>query len=461
MTAISIQGVSKRFILETDRASSIKEAFLRRGKPKDNEFWALRDVSFDIPKGSFFGIIGHNGSGKSTILRLMAGIHMPTEGSIVTNGRISALLELGSGFHPDLTGRENIFLNGAMLGLDKRQMTEAVDEIIEFSGIGEFIDAPVKIYSSGMQVRLGFAVAVHVQPEILLVDEVLAVGDEAFQRKCLDHIHTLRRKGVTIVLVAHSPQMMQTMCDEVAWLDHGELQTVGNSVESIGAYIRHVNTLEAERIAKAQALEAAKVAETPAAEADVVGADDTPSSDGTPAEGTGSDTEESPSATSDPGKLDGIDPDRRGSGELRVQRLEYLDGSGATVETATAGDPFVIRIWYELYEAIDGPTFGLGVYTDLGVHVAAVNDRLYNVIQPDLEPGVGSVDIRFDRLILLPGTYFMTTGIYTPDQMHCYDSWHQVHKLVVQPGSSPEHSALVELQADYQHAVRVGDLPSP
>ena len=185
---ISVQGVSKRFRLERNRPSSLKEALLRVGRRTDvDDFWVLRDVDLDIDAGSFFGLIGHNGSGKSTLLRLMANIHRPTSGQIDTNGRLSALLELGSGFHPDLTGRENVYLNGAMLGLTRRHMHEAMDEIIEFSGIGDFIDEPVKIYSSGMYVRLGFAVAVNVDPEILLVDEVIAVGDEEFQQRCMAH----------------------------------------------------------------------------------------------------------------------------------------------------------------------------------------------------------------------------------------------------------------------------------
>lgn len=432
--AISIRSVSKKFVLETNRASSVKEAFLRRAKTSDNDFWALKDVSFDIPKGSFFGIIGHNGSGKSTILRLMAGIHMPTSGSIVTSGRISALLELGSGFHPDLTGRENIFLNGAMLGLNKQQMTEAIDEIIEFSGIGDFIDSPVKIYSSGMQVRLGFAVAVHVEPEILLVDEVLAVGDEEFQRKCLDHIHTLRRKGVTIVLVAHSPQLMQTMCDEVAWLDHGQLQTVGPAIDSVGAYIRQVNSAENKRLVEEQAAEAeaAEQAEKERADAEQASAEEEKSKPAPPA----------------------IEADRRGSGEIRVTRIEYLDGDGdgEQIPAASTGDPLTIRVRFKAAELIEDPRFGFAIYTDAGAHLGASNDQLGGVVQPPIQPGLGYVDIIMARLILLPGTHYLTIGIYNSDHSHCYDSWHMARKLVVHQGSSHEYAGMVELGVSFSTA---------
>ena len=187
---ISVNQVSKQYKIYRDRPNSLKEALVRRSRSrKVDDFWALTDVNLEIKKGAFYGFVGHNGSGKTTLLKLMAGIHQPTSGEVRVDGRVSALLELGSGFHPELSGRENIYLNGAILGMSRREMDAAVDGIIEFSDIGDFIDAPVKILSSGMYVRLGFSVAVHVDPEILLIDEVIAVGDEAFQRKCLEHFH--------------------------------------------------------------------------------------------------------------------------------------------------------------------------------------------------------------------------------------------------------------------------------
>lgn len=240
---ISVRDVSKRFRLERNRPSSLKEALLRAGRRRDvDDFWVLRNVDFEIEPGSFFGLVGHNGSGKSTLLRLMANIHRPTSGEIVTEGRMSALLELGSGFHPDLTGRENVYLNGAMLGLSRRHMHDAMDDIIEFSGIGEFIDEPVKIYSSGMYVRLGFAVSVNVDPEILLVDEVIAVGDEEFQRRCMNHMNRLRSQGCTIVLVSHNAVLMEDLCDTVAWLDHGRILELGEPTPVLKAYLDHMRS---------------------------------------------------------------------------------------------------------------------------------------------------------------------------------------------------------------------------
>ena len=238
--AIVVDGVSKRFRLQFNPPGSIKEAVLRMGRRDIRDFWVLRDISLRIKQGSFFGLIGHNGSGKSTLLRLIAGIHRPTSGDIRTTGRLSALLELGSGFHPDLTGRENVYLNGAMLGLNRRYMTSTMDEIIEFSGIGDHIDAPVKIYSSGMYVRLGFAVAVNVSPQILLVDEVIAVGDERFQQKCLQQMERLRAAGTTLLFVSHNSDLIRQLCDTAGWLDHGRLRSVGEPDAVMDEYLLHI-----------------------------------------------------------------------------------------------------------------------------------------------------------------------------------------------------------------------------
>lgn len=247
--AIEVEHLSKRFEIQQERRYSLKERFVR-GRPKGvREFWALRDVSFQVPKGSFFGIVGHNGSGKSTALKVLAGIYRPTEGSVAVRGRLRALLELGAGFHPELTGRENIQLNASILGLSQREIRASMDEIIEFAGIGDFIDAPVKVYSSGMTVRLGFSVAVKMDPEVLIVDEVIAVGDEEFQRKCLDHLLDLRRHGTTIVLVTHSMPTVEELCDEAIWLDHGVVKGAGGADQVVAQYLQMVNQAEAAQVA--------------------------------------------------------------------------------------------------------------------------------------------------------------------------------------------------------------------
>ena len=231
--AIRVDSLSKTFDLHRERRNSAKERFVRGKAKSGGRFVALNDLTFEIPRGTTFGLIGHNGSGKSTLLKILAGVYRPSAGTVMVDGRVSALLELGAGFHGELTGRENIFLNGAILGMTKRQVEDSLEKIIDFAGIGEFIDSPVKIYSSGMYVRLGFAIAVTLEPEILIVDEIIAVGDEEFQRKCFDHLFKLRNQGTTIVLVTHSMGLAAELCDNVVWLDHGDVRAMGPAVEVI------------------------------------------------------------------------------------------------------------------------------------------------------------------------------------------------------------------------------------
>jgi ABC-2 type transport system ATP-binding protein len=220
-SAISIRGVSKSFRLYGEKYTSIKERVIHFGQPPHEEFWALRDVDIDIAAGETFGLLGHNGSGKSTLLKCIAGILRPDTGEIQTSGRVAALLELGAGFHPDLSGRENVYLNASILGMRKAEIERKFDEIVGFAELEQFIDNQVKHYSSGMYVRLGFAIAINVDPDILLVDEVLAVGDEAFQRKCIDRVRTFQREGRTIVVVTHASDLVRQLCDRAAALDHG------------------------------------------------------------------------------------------------------------------------------------------------------------------------------------------------------------------------------------------------
>ena len=324
--AIEVHELSKKFKLATERRDSLKERFVR-GSGRYDEFWALRDISLSIPRGSTFGLIGHNGSGKSTLLKMLAGIYRPTSGSLQVAGRISALLELGAGFHGELTGRENIYLNGAILGLSRKQIDEAMDEIIDFAGLEEFIDTPVKVYSSGMYVRLGFSIAVTVDPEILIVDEIIAVGDEEFQRKCFDHLYELRRKGTTIVLVSHSLGLMADLCDQAAWLDQGRLKAVGPVRDVIDGYLAAVNQKEAA------------------------------------AHGHGDAAGTEASA-------------RLGSGELRITDVEFLDHEGQRNSFLSSGEKCVVRMHYEASTDLRSVTFGLGFVHESGVSVAGPNSGL-------------------------------------------------------------------------------------
>ena len=235
--AVTVDHVSKRFRLYHERNQSLKSAIMRRRRSVHEDFWALEDISFDVPEGSTFGLIGSNGSGKSTLLKCLTKIYYPESGAITAHGKLAGLLEVGSGFHPELSGRENIYLNGSILGMSKRDIASKFDEIVEFSGVEQFIDQPVKNYSSGMYVRLGFSVAINVEPDILVVDEVLAVGDADFQEKCKQKFLDFKRDGRTVILVSHSMGQVESMCDRAAWLSQGRLKAVGEAQPTIDAYL--------------------------------------------------------------------------------------------------------------------------------------------------------------------------------------------------------------------------------
>lgn len=239
--AVRVDHVGKRFRLYHERNQSLKSAIMRGRKSLYEEFWALNDVSFDVPRGSTFGLIGSNGSGKSTLLKCLTKIYFPERGTISANGRLAGLLEVGSGFHPELSGVENIYLNGSILGMSRKEVDRKRDEIIEFADVGDYIDQPVKNYSSGMYVRLGFAIAINVNPDILVVDEVLAVGDQQFQDKCRQKFADMKAAGKTVILVSHSMSLVEQMCDEAAWLQKGDLREVGAAEPTIGAYLDYVN----------------------------------------------------------------------------------------------------------------------------------------------------------------------------------------------------------------------------
>jgi len=242
--AVRVDHVSKSFRMYHERNQTIKSAIMRGRTSVHDDFWALKDITFDVPVGSTFGLIGSNGSGKSTLLKCLANIYFPNKGSITHFGRIAAMLEVGSGFHSELSGRENVFLNGSILGMSKKEITRKFDEIVDFSGVEQFIDQPVKNYSSGMYVRLGFAIAINVDPDILVVDEVLAVGDAEFQEKCFRKFADFRAAGKTVILVSHSMESIRAMCDHAAWLEKGDLRAVGTADTTIEAYISSLRSDE-------------------------------------------------------------------------------------------------------------------------------------------------------------------------------------------------------------------------
>jgi len=239
--AVRVNDISKKFRLYHERNQSLKSAILRGKASRHEDFWALRDVTFEVKQGQTHGLIGSNGSGKSTLLKCLAKIYWPTSGDIEYRGRMASLLEVGSGFHLELSGRENIYLNGSILGMSKKEIDRKFDEIVDFSGVERFLDQPVKNYSSGMYVRLGFSIAINVDPDILVVDEVLSVGDEEFQRKCFQKFRELKAEGKTVIIVTHAMPVVRELCDTATWLRSGSVARVGPSGTVVDAYLESVD----------------------------------------------------------------------------------------------------------------------------------------------------------------------------------------------------------------------------
>ena len=360
--AIRVESVSKRYQLgmtlgHTTLAEKIG-GMLGRGqegvhgsKVERSDFWALRDVSLDVNPGEVVGLIGANGAGKSTLLKLLARVALPTEGRITMNGRVGTLLEVGTGFHPELSGRDNVFLSGAILGMGRREVAEKFDAIVDFSGVSEFIDTPVKRYSSGMYVRLAFAVAAFLEPEILLVDEVLAVGDAEFQRRCLGRMQEVVEHGRTIVFVSHNLTAVQRLCPRSVWLEHGELRMVGPTDEVVAAYLSEVGS-----------------------------------------------TQSGGEASIAPGAV------RTGGDQLRLTRLCLNGAAGEPVDKLRLGEPFRVDLSLESDIAIDDAVVELGICASDGARVVTVQsiDRGGELLT--LSPGDNEVGVAMD-LTLLPGQY--------------------------------------------------------
>lgn len=433
---IKFSGVSKRFTLHHERARSFQDIVVslfglrtlsKRGvalpRPAREEFWALRDVNFGIYTGEAVGIIGENGSGKSTTLKLMSRILEPTSGSVSVKGKISALLELGTGFHPELTGRENIFLNGSLLGIPRKEMVDRYQAIVDFAEMHEFIDTPIKHYSSGMVMRLGFAIAINVDPDILLTDEVLAVGDEAFQRKCLEYIAALRRRGVTIVFVSHALDAVRTICQRAIWLDHGRIMADGPAGEVIDQYLMFENEKHMVQLRQAQESRRQQ------ASLDV--------------EYKESDLTESVAHSAD-GEYSGVvldesmrfALDRPGThfstGRAEITDVKFLDKDGQEQEAFLTGQPLTIRIYYQARERIANPVVGLALYTQAGMHLNGPNTRFAGLEIPYIE-GTGYVDYSIQDLPLMAGIYDVTVALTAEEIGDVLDHQHRAYTFYVQP----------------------------
>ena len=353
-------------------------------KPEET-FSALSGVTFNVWEGSTFAIIGRNGSGKSSLLKVLAGITKPTSGEVEVKGRISALIELGAGFHPEITGRENVYINGIMLGLSRREITERFSEIVAFAELEEFIDAPVKTYSSGMYMRLGFAVAIHVNPDVLIIDEVLAVGDQEFVHKCLDKISEFRRRGKTILLVTHSLGLVEKLADEALWLDQGKIQVRGDPKKVVDAYLAQVTSFEEGAMAAAEEQAVAEFAE-PQQESE--------------------DSEKEESFAREKG--------RWGSREVEISEAALIGENGQPRHVFDTGEPVSIRLKIKSSGTIKDFVFGVGIFNADGICCYGTNTQIEEFTPVSLV-GDGEVKLAFDRLDLVEGTYFVDVAAHQRD----------------------------------------------
>ena len=371
-----------------------------KGKYSQQVFWALKDITFSVRPGETFGIIGANGSGKSTLLKLIAGILKPDTGKISIGGKVSALLELGAGFHPELTGRENIFLNASLLGFTKKEIKSKFDDIVKFAELENFIDTPVKHYSSGMYMRLGFSIAIHLNPEILLIDEVLAVGDKAFQDKCLDKIFEFKRLGKTIIFVSHDLPTVKKLCKRAIWLNKGKISAIGITQKVIDYYMESISKQKEEELQSKHC----KILE------DI--------------------------------------KNRWGSKTVEITEVKFLDKNFKEKFKFKTNEDIYVKIKYLAKEKIEKPVFGVAIFRSDGVHINGPNTKLHNKVIDYIE-GEGELLHIIKKCPLLPGTYYFSVAVYDYNIQHPFDHHDKLYTFVIEEGGTREIYGCVQLDTDW------------
>lgn len=401
--AVSIKNVTKRYRIHYEKNPSLKETIIHLRRTKFIEFLALNDVSFDVRRGETLGIIGPNGSGKSTMLKLISRILKPTKGEVIVNGTISALLELGAGFHPDLTGRENIFINAAILGMKRKDVEKKFSEIVAFSELEKFIDMPVKNYSSGMYMRLGFSVAINVNPDILLVDEVLAVGDQAFQAKCYKVIYDFIKQGKTIIIVSHDLGTIQDLCNRVIFLKNGRIEQMGGPVAVVNSYRKYVENIEIERAHEQQKEERKKIFQTIIENNQkVISGEDI---DRLAATNLGNNV-----------------INRFGSGDAEITDIRLLDSKGQQIDYCKYGDEVSIEFDAVFKAEVEDPIFGIRIVDFKGNTVYGTNNRLNNIVTGVLKDGDRVKVVFKNTIVLMGGMYYVSPAVGYKD-FRTYCDW--------------------------------------
>jgi lipopolysaccharide transport system ATP-binding protein len=381
--AVILKGISKGFKQTNLRRdyltlkSLLLNPFSGKGTRKAETRVVFENLDLEIPQGISLGVIGRNGSGKSTLLKVMTGIYKPDCGTVRMNGLVSSLIELGAGFHPEFTGRENVFINGTILGLSRKEIEKRFDRIVRFAELESFIDVPVRTYSSGMYVRLGFSVAVNVDPDILLVDEVLAVGDESFSRKCIDRMTTFKKTGKTIVLVTHDLPTVERFCDQALWLDSGHIRAQGDPRQVIDAYRQEVARKDDERFKEEQA-------QTSLSEAERY-----------------------------------ISKDRWGNGDIEITRTRILDSQGRERHVFQDGEDILIEMHFQVHRPTPDVVFGIAVFDDKGACCYGTNTDLDEILLPPLQE-TGRIGMKLEQMHLIEGTYLLDVAVHARDG-HYYD----------------------------------------
>jgi ABC-type polysaccharide/polyol phosphate transport system ATPase subunit len=407
MANIKVRDLSKKFIIQHRKTLELKEklvGLVKRQRFTREEFWALKNVSMHVDRGETVGLIGENGSGKTTLLKVIAKILEPDSGTVSVTGRVAAMLELGAGFNPNLTGRENIYLNSSILGFKKNEIRKKIKSIIQFSELEQFIDTPIKVYSSGMYVRLGFSVAVHLDPDILLIDEILAVGDESFQKKCMEKIRAFKEMGKTILYVSHALDSVRWLCDRVYLMNKGRVMTMGSADDVIRTYYQSLGMHEASGPAAEEPAPAA-AKEKPALPPD---------------EELGEDKGDDVSEDEARRRTQDLKPSRWGRGDVKITDVHFLTARGEETGFFRTGDRLTARIRYRCETPVARPVFGVAIYTDSGLRLNGPNTRFSQVKIKKLRKE-GYLDYIIEALPLLPGEYFFTVAVYGEDASTPYD----------------------------------------
>ncbi len=400
---IQFTNVSKRFTFTRETPQSVLETVIqifdrRKRNAPTGDLWAVKDLSFEVLPGQSMGIIGRNGSGKSTVLKMMARVLRPTAGQVMVRGRVSALLELGAGFHPDLTGRENIALNASVLGLTQEDVEKHFESIVEFSELGDFIDMPVKHYSSGMYMRLGFSVAIHVDPDVLIVDEILAVGDQAFQAKCIDRILDLKRQGVTIVFISHDLKLIRRLCSHVIWLENGRVRSMGPTEEVAMEYQDYSEDTLGQQLLLENEHGSFK---------------------------------------------------RWGNQEIELTAVRFLNSAGAPASVFRLGEPLTVEMHYIAHKPVNNPEFGLAFFRKDGVHMSGPNSRLGGLETGEVD-GPGVIRYRVDQLPFAPARYQVTAAIHDSRISVTYDYHEMAYGFRVARGDGEEMHGLLDVPATWE-----------